>query len=144
MTGRDSKGKFIKGHSLKLRKDFTGFWKGKKRPEISLLHTGEGNPMWGGAKISKTGIHTWLRKTYGRPNICEFCKDTNMIKYDWALKVGFSYERKRENFIRLCRGCHMKYDYKNGTRRVYSPTEEVRGKIRVSINEYYASKNRSS
>ena len=57
--------------------------------------------------------HAWLSIHYGKPRICEgtSCngKTENMI-FDWALKKGRTCLRKKENFLRLCRSCHRKYD----------------------------------
>jgi hypothetical protein len=32
------------------------------------------------------------------------------IWFDWAKKEGKKYERNRDNFLRLCRSCHRRYD----------------------------------
>ena len=36
-------------------------------------------------------------------------------RFEWALIKGLEYERKRENFIRLCKRCHIYYDRKTTT-----------------------------
>jgi hypothetical protein len=48
---------------------------------------------------------------YGKPKICEMkgCEGKS-ICYDWAKKTGMEYERNRDNFLRLCRSCHRRYD----------------------------------
>lgn len=56
-------------------------------------------------------IHGWLRRNFTKNNICEKCGKDDAKKYDWALKKGFKYEKVRNNFIELCRSCHLKYDY---------------------------------
>lgn len=60
--------------------------------------------------IGYSGIHSWLIRKFGRPNFCEFCKTKVAKRFEWAKKKDCDYERKRENFIRLCSGCHKKYD----------------------------------
>ena len=59
-------------------------------------------------------IHHWLRYNYGTPERCEHCGKyrTKEKKRDmeWALIRGKLYERKRENYIGLCKSCHQKYD----------------------------------
>ena len=40
-------------------------------------------------------------------------KSTN---FSWAIKAGFEYEYKRENFYWLCRSCHAKIDVTDKTR----------------------------
>lgn len=56
-------------------------------------------------------IHFWLSKKYGKASHCE---NPNCLRksfnYNWALLKGKEYEFKRENFIQLCRSCHILYD----------------------------------
>lgn len=63
-------------------------------------------------KPSYTAIHLWLRKEYGPANKCSNKIDCpkKAEVYNWCLKKGKEYERKRQNFIMLCRACHVKYD----------------------------------
>lgn len=73
------------------------------------------NSNYKGDKVGYIGIHIWLRKTYGYPFSCEKCnmngiKKNNKWNIAWALKKGFGYERKRENFFALCNKCHRSYD----------------------------------
>lgn len=127
---RNSKGQFVKGHKI-IRNQLgsVGYWRGKKRPDMAARHAGEGNPMWR-EEITVSGLHGWLRKTFSA-DTCEHCGSDKHL--DWALKTDCKYERKRENFLRLCRGCHMKYDYANGSRKRYVPTPEVRQKISQTL-----------
>lgn len=74
----------------------------------------ERTPHWLGDGVGKIGIHVWLRKNFGKPQLCEgikgiICNRKSKL-HEWALRKGFNYERKRENFIRLCVPCHRKYD----------------------------------
>lgn len=58
-----------------------------------------------------SAVHYWLRYNYGPANKCEDKKCTGISKnFNWALKRGMEYERKRENYLQLCRSCHAKYD----------------------------------
>lgn len=54
-------------------------------------------------------IHDWLKVHYGKPKYCEHCNE-DAKAYQWALRNGCKYERDINNFIRLCRSCHFKYD----------------------------------
>lgn len=56
-------------------------------------------------------IHNWVIRHYGKASKCESntCKGKSM-KYEWALKKGYSYAKEIENFIQLCASCHRKYD----------------------------------
>lgn len=80
--------------------------KGKSLPK------GEKANNWKGDDISYIGIHAWLRRTYGKAAKCENpkCEAEDVKRFEWALKKGFEYERKRENFIQLCKSCHVEYD----------------------------------
>ena len=63
-------------------------------------------------------IHQWLRATYGRPQICEQEQCSGLSKtYDWALKSGMSHKKDKNNYLRLCRKCHGKYDVTDEKKR---------------------------
>ena len=69
---------------------------------------------WAGKKISYLGLHKWIYRNFGKAKKCENTKCKKKSKnYDWALILRLKYERKRENFMQLCRSCHMKYDMIN-------------------------------
>lgn len=70
---------------------------------------GKNAPNWKGDKVSKSGIHLWLNKNYGKPKECEHCGEKD-IKCDWANTNNHKYRRRRKDFIRLCVSCHRKYD----------------------------------
>lgn len=74
-----------------------------------------------GGYSSYSAVHGWLRYQFGSANMCESetCSGISK-KFDWALVKGKEYDHKRENFIQMCRSCHMKYDC----------TENYRQKIR--------------
>lgn len=71
-------------------------------------------------------VHKWLRCHFGSANKCqnEACKGISTI-YEYALKKGCEYEKKRDNFLTLCRSCHQKYDF----------VEEKRKYLRVFTDE---------
>lgn len=73
---------------------------------------GENNPNWRGDKVGVIGVHIWLRKFFNKRRICEHCglNKEGLCGTDWALIKGMNYERKRENFMELCRKCHRTYD----------------------------------
>lgn len=86
--------------------------KGRKNIGNSAkLQVGEKSHNWKGNKVGYNGIHSWLNKVFGRANKCELHNCLGISKdFDWALIKGKKYERKRENFIRLCVSCHRHYD----------------------------------
>ena len=67
-------------------------------------------------RLEYNNIHKWLINSFGKAHKCENedCKKVS-IAFDYALIKGKNYEKKRENFIMLCRGCHTKYDEKPDT-----------------------------
>lgn len=61
-------------------------------------------------------LHGWLSNNFEKSTKCELCNSSkkmfknNRPSIEWALKKGCEYERKRENFICICRKCHLIYD----------------------------------
>ena len=61
--------------------------------------------------IGKSAIHCWLRVNYGKPNFCEACgRSDDKSFYDWANINNHIYNRNRDEFVRMCKSCHRKYD----------------------------------
>jgi hypothetical protein len=88
------------------------------------INLGEKNGMWKGDNISRRAIHPWLTNHYGKPNICEICGKVGDSNIDWAKIKDKEYERKRENFWRLCHKCHLNYDnvpIRNGFKKGHIP-----------------------
>lgn len=80
----------------------------------NLGRKGERHPMWKGDKVGYQALHTWIRKTLGKPNRCEHCQLTveNSRKIHWANKSQ-EYMREPTDWLRLCISCHRKYDSSN-------------------------------
>ena len=74
-------------------------------------YSGKQCPAWKGDKVGKKGVHDWLRRGWGRPNLCEHCLRTDRANYEWACK-NHKYRRIRKDYLRLCRSCHRIYDIK--------------------------------
>ena len=73
-----------------------------------------------GEKAGYFAKHRYLYYHYGQPSICEnlSCEKRSKV-FEWCLKGGRSYSHNREDYLRLCRSCHRKYDL----------TEEKREKV---------------
>lgn len=71
----------------------------------------EKHPGWKGDGVKYSGLHMWIRRKLGTPNICEHCRKTSLPKnqYQWANKSQ-KYKRDLKDWIRLCAKCHRKYD----------------------------------
>lgn len=102
MFGRPSpnKGKKL---SLETKKKISESQKGKR--------TGENNSSWKGNKVGYYALHAWINKSFGTPDTCEICGKTGLTGRDinWANKDG-TYQRNRDNWLRLCASCHKKHD----------------------------------
>ena len=56
-------------------------------------------------------VHDWMRYNFGTPKECEHCDfvSDNTYQFNWA-NISGEYKREREDWLRLCRKCHHKYD----------------------------------
>ncbi len=93
-----------------------------KRPEVrkkisdvmKIIKIGNKNNYKGeNAILNYQYLHGLIRKQFGTPRLCEHCNKTDKKAYDWANKSG-KYIRKRVEWLRLCRKCHITYDKKRG------------------------------
>lgn len=103
---------FVLAHKLAALKSFT---------EGRASHVGEKNPNWRGGRTPFNPavknryfydtVHAWLAKYHGKATKCESGICTGISKvFQWAKIRGMDYEKKRENFMMMCRSCHSKYD----------------------------------
>lgn len=81
-------------------------------------------------------LHDWLGRKFGSASKCEGseCKGVSIV-YQWALIKGKEYEKKRENFMMLCRACHYKYDGANigGFYKGKHLPQEMKDKISAAL-----------
>lgn len=79
-------------------------------------------------------IHTWQLRNFGKATKCENpnCTTVGCKTFDWALIKGKTYDKVKENFMQLCRGCHVKYDKKR-----FIVTEYTRKKISKKLKHYF-------
>jgi hypothetical protein len=121
-------------HRANISKNNARYWAGKKlseatRKKLSEAHKGKKfseetkrkmsearrtktenlNTNWRGDKVGYAGLHAWVRKHLGTPDKCEHCGTTMAKIFDWANK-SHEYKRELDDWIRLCRKCHKKYD----------------------------------
>lgn len=88
-------------------------------------YTEEKSGRWKGADASLVAKRQRIRRLYGKPRYCEICKSTKKEWYEWANK-DHKYSMEKEDWMRVCRGCHMEYDFELGHRMI---TEETKQKI---------------
>lgn len=81
------------------------------RGEIGFELKGEKSINWKGLNLSYGGLHNWIKRAYGKAKKCENLLCLGRSKdYTWAKIKGKKYVRKIENFMQLCRSCHISYD----------------------------------
>ena len=103
-------------------------WLGKKRPDLwagsrpearewmlgnpgNTKSAGESHYRWAGDHIKYRGLHRWVEKVLGKPNMCEFCSKIKERprQIQWANLTG-DYKREITDWISLCIPCHKQYD----------------------------------
>jgi hypothetical protein len=60
-----------------------------------------------GDDVGYHALHTWIRRKYGLPLKCEHCGGNSHM--EWANR-SHEYTRNRDDWIALCKRCHIKYD----------------------------------
>ena len=102
---------------IKFAGKTAGWNRGKKRDweSPSEFQVGdninEGHWKWKGSNASYNAIHSWISRKLGKPRICEVCGTKTAHRYEWADKNGAkSCSRKLNDYIRLCKPCHTKFD----------------------------------
>jgi predicted DNA-binding protein (UPF0251 family) len=84
----------------------------KSRPAIKRNQKREKNSSWKGGDVSYSAFHFRLQALRGKPKKCEVCGTTDDKKhYDWANLTG-QYDNP-DDYKRMCRSCHWKYDKKH-------------------------------
>lgn len=66
---------------------------------------------WSGDKPKYSALHKWMASKYGQEMTCEWCgfETENKFQIHWANLTG-NYNRKRNEWARLCAKCHYHYD----------------------------------
>lgn len=94
----------------------------KEHPEIlkRLIRSGRKNGSWVSDKITRVGVHDWIRKIKGdaKNGRCVLRKDgTCRGRLEWSNNTG-KYLRRIYDWQILCRSHHSRKDglYKNGVK----------------------------
>lgn len=86
------------------------------RKKLSESHKTERPWRWKNEKISdkslKERYHKWIVSLKGKPRKCEHCGTTEAKFFDWSNK-NHQYNKIEDEWQRLCRKCHIRYDIKN-------------------------------
>jgi hypothetical protein len=94
-----------------VTKGSTGMkWTDEQRKNL-IRKKGKESPFWKGSKAKYRSLHVWLSNTFGKPNICEACKNAGLVgrQIHWANK-DHKYRRVISDWLRLCAKCHGEYD----------------------------------
>ena len=78
----------------------------------SVGEKGERHHAWKGDNVSNSSLHQWVQSKLGKPRLCSSCGSSEEKAYDWANK-DHTYKRNLNDWIRLCRKCHIRYDREN-------------------------------
>ena len=89
---------------------------------------GEDSNNWRGDNVGMSGLHNWVERKKGKPKKCEHCATTKAKQYDWA-NISQEYKRDLDDFMRLCRSCHAKYDYPTRSKKWKKSVEKLGWKI---------------
>lgn len=106
-TGKNPNSAFPKGH--KINKDRKQSLETIEKRMANIR--GEKSTGWKGDNVGYSGLHKWVYKILGKPDICEFCGTNGLsgMKIHWANKSG-KYIRDSKDWIRLCVRCHKLHE----------------------------------
>ena len=99
--------RFPKGHKP-WNKNWTGLHLSTET-EFKKGRKDEKHPEWKGEEASYDAKHQWVARWKGRPSLCEDCGTTKAKVYNWA-NISGKYLRDLNDYKRLCRKCHHKFD----------------------------------
>ena len=119
LVQRNKKGQFVKQAVFELtdeaKKRKYGHFKGNKYGEGNKGkplpdRMNEGNSQWKGDDVGYQGLHAWMHKRLGKATKCSnpLCEGKSK-RFEWANK-SHEYKRDLDDWIELCKSCHMKYD----------------------------------
>jgi len=92
------------------------------KPITNESIVGKNNHQWKGDKVGYRELHMWVLRHKGYPEQCSHCNkarktDAKHCNIEWANIDGL-YKRDLKDYIALCRSCHLKFDFKNGMRKI--------------------------
>lgn len=83
---------------------------------------GDKHQNWKGESVNRVSKHAYLINNYGTASVCdnrekqifEFKCNGKYNKFDYAIKHNTEYSKNIDDYYRLCRSCHKKYDLQKG------------------------------
>lgn len=103
----------------------------KNKPPILI---GEKHPLWKGDKVGYSSLHKWVSRHKGSPKFCEGCGDETKQRYEWA-NIDGKYSRNLDDFIRLCKKCHFKFDGRKWGGKIIRPEGWVDPKKQMNFKK---------
>lgn len=82
--------------------------RGLKTEFISDITINDKNINWMGDKVGYGALHSWVNRKLGKAKECSHCGESKR-RIEWANK-SHEYKRDLEDWLQLCKRCHMKYD----------------------------------
>jgi hypothetical protein len=71
----------------------------------------EAHGSWKGKDASYAAKHAHIRLVYGKAAQCDLVGcERKSKRFEWALKRGHEYSHNREDYMQLCKPCHVRYD----------------------------------
>lgn len=106
---------------------------GAKNPMFGkgYLRLGSKNPAWKGDNLTYMGIHSRIRRIFGKPKRCEICGTKTSKRYEWA-NISRKYKLNREDWKRMCESCHFKFDNKGEKFTSIGRNRTIEEKKRIS------------
>ncbi len=88
----------------------------KIRASLKGMLSGDKSPYWKGEKATYTTIHYWVGKNFKKPKVCIICGISNKnSNTEWS-NIDHKYNRKKTDWIPLCKLCHWSYDIITGNK----------------------------
>jgi len=72
---------------------------------------------WQGDNVKYSGLHKWVRKKFGKPQVCSMADGTCSKTFEWS-NISGKYKRDRTDWQRLCVSHHRRYD--NSIKNLYA------------------------
>lgn len=69
----------------------------------------ENNGRWKGDDAGKVAVHHWVKKRKQKTGRCSECGEERYT--EWS-NVDHKYKRNLDDYIELCKPCHIAYDRK--------------------------------
>lgn len=96
---------------------------GERRSPATEFKKGQVSHNFKGDAVGYGALHRWVWRKYGPPLKCEHCGgDKNM---EWANRT-WEYRRDRDDWLALCKRCHVQHDMAGGWGKASEKFPELR------------------